>query len=55
MPAKKILSLEDVRRDPKLRARFMKEHPESADRARFEKLVHVMTKPVKKLPKVDQA
>jgi hypothetical protein len=55
MAVKKSLSLEDVRRNPKLRARFIKEHPESADQVRFEKLVDVMAKPVKKPPKVYQA
>jgi hypothetical protein len=43
----KYLSLGEVRRNPKLRARFMKEYPESAARVRFEKLVEAMCEPIK--------
>lgn len=41
---KKPISLEDVRRNPRLRAQFIKEHPESAEAGRFEKLVEVAAK-----------
>jgi hypothetical protein len=53
MSVGKYLSLEEVRHNPKLLARFMKEHPESAERERFEKLAEAMCQPVKKPPEGD--
>jgi hypothetical protein len=48
--AHKILSLEDVRRNPKLLARFIKQHPSGVERERFETLLGAMCAPVK-MPK----
>ena len=54
MAVGKYLSLEEVRRNPKLRARFMKEHPEPAERKRFEALLDAMCQPLKKPTEGDQ-
>lgn len=48
------LSLEDVRRDPKLLKRFMREHPEPAEKKRFEALLDAMCQPVKRPTEGDQ-
>lgn len=53
MATGKYLSLEEVRKNPKLLARFMKEHPEEADRMRFEGLLDAMCRSVKKPPEGD--
>ena len=45
--AREPISLEDVRREPKLLKRFMREHPEPAEKKRFEALLDVMCQPVK--------
>jgi hypothetical protein len=55
MSVGKYLSLEEVRKNPKLLARFMREHPEEADKARFEGLLDAMCQPVKKPPEGDPA
>jgi hypothetical protein len=55
MSAGKYVSLEEARRDPKLRARFMKEHPDPAEKKRFEALLDAMCQPVKTPLKDDQA
>ena len=47
MSVGKYLSFEEVRRDPKLRTRFMKEHPSAAEKERFEALLEAMCQPVK--------
>jgi hypothetical protein len=54
MSVGKYVSLEEVRRDPKLLARFMKEHPDPAEKDRFEKLLDAMCEPVKKPTEGDQ-
>lgn len=54
MSAGKYLSLEEVLRDPKLLARFMKEHPEPAEKKRFEALLVAMCAPVKTPSEGDQ-
>jgi hypothetical protein len=48
MAVGKYLSLEEARRNPKLLERFMKEHPDPAERKRFEALLDAMCKPLKK-------
>lgn len=50
----KYLSLEEVRRDPKLLRRFMKAHPAPADKVRFEALLDTMCQPVKMPPEGDR-
>ena len=50
----KYLSLEEARRDPKLLARFMKEHPAPADKERFEGLLDAMCRSVKTPREGDQ-
>jgi hypothetical protein len=52
MRKRKQICLEDVRRDPKLLARFIKQHPSEAERERFETLLDAMCAPVK-TPKSD--
>ena len=54
MATGKHVSLEEVRRDPKLLKRFMREHPEPAEKKRFEALLDAMCEPVKKPPEGDQ-
>jgi hypothetical protein len=51
---KRRLSLEDVRRDPKLLARFIKQNPSETDRTRFEKALGAMCEPVKTPQSDDQ-
>lgn len=55
MSVGKYVSLEEVRKAPKLLARFMKEHPECAEKERFECLLDAMCQPIKKPPKGDPA
>ena len=50
----KRLTLADVRRNPKLLARFIKQHPSEADGERFEKVLGEMAKPIKKPAQDDQ-
>jgi hypothetical protein len=50
----KYLSLEEVRRNPKLLARFMKDHPEPAEKRRFEGLLNAMCQPIKTPTEGDQ-
>jgi hypothetical protein len=54
MSVGKYISLEEVRRNPKLLARFMKEHPEPAEKERFEALLDAMCQPIKKPKEADQ-
>jgi len=54
MSVGKHLSLEEVRKNPKLLARFMKLHPEEAERARFEALLNATCRSVKRPPEGDQ-
>lgn len=44
----KYLSLEETLQDSKLLKRFIEEHPEKADRERFELLLDAMCKAIKK-------
>ena len=47
MSVGKYISLEEVRRNPKLLARFMKAHPEPAEKQRFEVLLDAVCRSVK--------
>jgi hypothetical protein len=48
MSVGKFVSLEEVRRNPKLLKRFMREHSEPAEKPRFEALLDAMCQPLKK-------
>ena len=50
MRSPKTLTLEDVRRDPSLLDKFIKQHPSQADKERFEAL---LSETSKTLPKDD--
>ncbi len=54
MATNKQISLEDVRRNPKLLERFIAEHRTKGDRARFEAVLDAMCEPIKTPPKGDQ-